>query len=100
MSTDITGYGMREFGATLERVIDCSHSPQPSSARVDVGDEGVVSMGSMVDGCNEDGEDRVVGDRRVCSWSDKDEWRASVSCSTAALSMMISSSISDTVKQG
>ena len=88
MSTDITGYGLEDVGATLEKVTDRSRSPQPGSARVEVGVEDVVSIGSMVDGCKEDGEDGVAG-----NW-------ASVSRSAAAPSMIISSSMSDMVRQG
>ena len=99
-STDITGYGLGEFGATFEKVADCSCSPQPGSARVDVGDEGVASMGSMVDGCNKDGEDGVVGDMVASSWRGRGARRASVSCFAAVPSMKKSSSMSDMVKQG
>ena len=60
-STDTTGYGTGEFGATLAKVTDRSHSPHPGSARVDVGEKGVVSMGVMGNGCNEDGEEGVTG---------------------------------------
>lgn len=72
-STDITGCGLGEFRATLAKVTDHSHSPQLGSARVDAGDEAKVSMGSMVDGCNEDGEDGVAGERQICSWRGRDE---------------------------
>ena len=67
-STDTTGYGMGEFGAMLAKVTDRSHSPHPGSARVNIGEEGVVSMGVMVDGCNEDGEEGVAGERQIRSW--------------------------------
>ena len=46
----------------LAKVTDRSRSPHPGSARVDVGDEGVVSMGSIVDGCKEDGDEGVAGE--------------------------------------
>ena len=68
MSTDTTGYGTGEFGATLAKVTDCSHLPHPGSARVDVGEEGVVSMGVMRNGCNEDGEEGVTGEQQTRSW--------------------------------
>ena len=63
---------MGVFGATLAKVTDRSRWPHPGSARVDVGDEGVVSMGSAVDGCNEDGEEEVAGERQICSWRGRD----------------------------
>ena len=67
-STDTTGYGVGVFGATLAKVTDCSHSPHPGSARVDIGEEGTVSMGSAVDGCSEEGEKGVAGERQTLAW--------------------------------
>ena len=99
-STDITGYGTGEFGATLAKVTDRSHSPHPGSARVDVGEEGVVSMGAMVDGCNEDGEEGVTGERQTCSWEGIDKQRALVNHSAAAPLIMMSLSVLDRVKPG
>ena len=99
-STDTTGYGMGEFGATLAKVMDHSRSPHLGSARVDIGEEGVVSMGVMVDGCNEDGEEGVAGERQIRSWRGTELRRALVNRSAAAPSMTISSSESDRVRPG
>ena len=100
MSTDTTGYGTGEFGATLAKVTDRSRSPHPGSARVDIGEEGIVSIGVMVDGCNEDGEEGVAGERQIHSWGGMELRRALVNRSAAAPSMMISSSESDRVRPG
>ena len=89
-----------EFGATLAKVTDCSRLPHPGSARVDVGEEGVVSMGVMVDGCNEDGEEGVTGEWQTRSWEGIDMRRALVNHSAASPSIMMSSSASDRVKLG
>ena len=100
-STDTTGYGTGEFGAMLAKVTNCSHSPHPGSARVDVGEEeGVVSMGATVDGCNEDGKEGVVGERQTHSWKGMDMRRVLVNRSAAAPSITMSSSVSDRVKLG
>ena len=99
-STDTTGYGTGEFRAMLAKVTDCSRSPHPGSVRVDIGEEGIVSMGAMVDGCNEDGEEGVAGEWQTCSWKGMDMQRALVNRSAAAPSMTMSSSVSDRVKPG
>ena len=99
-STDITGYGTGEFRATLAKVTDRSHSPHPGSVRVDVGEEGVVLMGATVDGCNEDGEEGVTGERQTRSWEGIDTRRALVNRSAAAPSIMMSSSVLDRIKPG
>ena len=99
-STDTTGYGTGEFGAMLAKVTDCSRSPHPGSVRVDIGEEGVVSMGAMVDGCNEDGEEGVAGKQQTCSWEGMNMRRALVNRSAAAPSITMSLSVSDRVKLG
>ena len=67
-STDTTVYGVGVFGATLVKVTDRSCSPHPGSARVDVGGEGNVLMGSAVDGCIKKGEEGVAGERQTLAW--------------------------------
>ena len=99
-STDTTGYGTGEFRAMLAKVIDRSRSPHPGSARVDIGEEDVVSMGVMVDGCNEDREEGVTGEWQIRSWEGMDMRRALVNRSAAAPSITMSSSASDRVKPG
>ena len=99
-STDITGYGVGVLGATLAKVTDCSRSPQLGSARVDVGEEGVSLTESIVDGCSEDREDGVAGERQPSSSGERDAWIALVNHFIVAPSMIISSSMSDMVRQG
>ena len=99
-STDTTGYGAGVFGAMLAKVTDCSCSLHPGSARVDIGEEGTMLMGSAVDGCSEEGEEGVAGEQQTLAWRGMEVRRALVSHSAAAPLMTISSSASDKVKPG
>lgn len=85
---------------TLAKVTDHSRSPHPGSARVEVGGDGASLSGSIVDGCNEEGDKGVAGEWQICSWRDRDFLMAWDNCSASAPSMTISLSASDMVRQG